>query len=193
VLCITFCTLYHWAGGAGNWFRPSGLFAVLLTQLPGLKEALVEPLHPEVAVHEPEMALSCLALLEAGVRWVQHRLAGCLMVGVGCGRRGGGVLQSGIVLNAERPQMLGIAGGRHKWTNPGDAQQMLLMALGRSGFLGSRWKEYRILGSWLVYGRACFIPTTCGWRSQLLRLCRAVAPPQHQDQQHLHDTLCTVL
>jgi hypothetical protein len=63
---------------------------VLLTQLPGLKEALVEPLHPEVAVHEPEMALSCLALLEAGVRWVQHRLAGCLMVGVGCGRRGGG-------------------------------------------------------------------------------------------------------
>jgi hypothetical protein len=41
---------------------------VLLTQLPGLKDALVEPLDPKVAVHEPEMALSCLALLEAGVR-----------------------------------------------------------------------------------------------------------------------------
>jgi hypothetical protein len=43
---------------------------VLLTALPGLKGALVEPLHPKVAAHEPEMALSCLALLEAGIRWV---------------------------------------------------------------------------------------------------------------------------
>lgn len=54
----------------GGWFRPSGLFAVLLSALPGLKEALVEPMRPEVAVAEPAMALSCLSLLEAGVRWV---------------------------------------------------------------------------------------------------------------------------
>lgn len=56
------------AGGAGGWSRPSGLFAVLLTVLPSLKAALVEPLRPDVAASEPEMALSCLALLEAGVR-----------------------------------------------------------------------------------------------------------------------------
>lgn len=64
-------TLFHvplHAGGAAGWFRPSGLFAVLLTALPGLKAALVEPLRPDVAASEPEMALSCLALLEAGVR-----------------------------------------------------------------------------------------------------------------------------
>jgi hypothetical protein len=55
-------------GGAGGWSRPSGLFAVLLTVLPALKAALVEPLRPDVAASEPEMALSCLALLEAGIR-----------------------------------------------------------------------------------------------------------------------------
>jgi len=44
------------AGGAGGWFRPTGLFAVLLSGLPGLKEALVEPLRPSVAQQEPDMA-----------------------------------------------------------------------------------------------------------------------------------------
>lgn len=69
LLLILCCSAPKTTGGAGGWFRPSGLFAVLLTALPGLKAALVEPLRPEVAASEPDMALSCLALLEAGVRW----------------------------------------------------------------------------------------------------------------------------
>lgn len=55
-------------GGAGGWWRPSGLFAALLAALPSLKGALVGPLAAAEAAAYPDMAVKALELLEAGVR-----------------------------------------------------------------------------------------------------------------------------
>ena len=60
--------LLHPPGGAGGWFRPSGLFAVLLSSLPALKRALVSTLRPDHALEDEDAALCSLTLLEAGLR-----------------------------------------------------------------------------------------------------------------------------
>ncbi|WIA13954.1 hypothetical protein OEZ85_002523 [Tetradesmus obliquus] len=55
-------------GGAGGWWRPSGLFAALLAAVPDLRGALLRPFEPQVAQQYPEWAMRCMTLLEAGAR-----------------------------------------------------------------------------------------------------------------------------
>ncbi|KAF8066207.1 LIP1P [Scenedesmus sp. PABB004] len=55
-------------GGAGGWWRPSGLFAALLAALPGLRPALLRLFEAPVAQQYPEWSIQAMVLLEAGVR-----------------------------------------------------------------------------------------------------------------------------
>ncbi|KAF6258720.1 hypothetical protein COO60DRAFT_1701205 [Scenedesmus sp. NREL 46B-D3] len=54
-------------GGAGGWWRPSGLFAALLGVLPELRPALLRTFKAQVAQEYPEWSIRSMTLLEAGI------------------------------------------------------------------------------------------------------------------------------
>jgi hypothetical protein len=53
-----------------SWRRPAGLFSALLAAVPDLRAALLRPFEPVLAQQQPDWALRCMALLEAGIRCV---------------------------------------------------------------------------------------------------------------------------